>query len=142
MQVECPKGSGDMMNLANVADEIQHRVLNLFARNREGRRPCNGGSDKLDFDPHFRDHVLFHEVNIISKGPVRAAESRPCGQFFHADTGKGLGASHQTGWTGLCAIMIWQTGQSARLPRTPRTPRSAAEHCAHILVVIIEVLSE
>lgn len=49
-------------------------------------------------------------------------------KFFHADTGKGLGASHQTGWTGLVAWMIFQTGSSARLPRTPRTPRSAAEH--------------
>jgi hypothetical protein len=49
-------------------------------------------------------------------------------QFFHADTGKGLGASHQTGWTGLVAWMIFQTGSTARLPRTPRTPRSSADH--------------
>ncbi|KAG0149382.1 hypothetical protein CROQUDRAFT_330424 [Cronartium quercuum f. sp. fusiforme G11] len=109
LKVECPKGSGDMMNLAQVADEIQHRIIHLFARDGEGRRACNGGMDRLDKDPFFRDHVFFHE-------------------FFHADTGRGLGASHQTGWTGLVAWMIFQTGSSARLPRTPRTPRSAAEH--------------
>lgn len=109
LQIECPKGSGDMMNLAAVSDEIQHRIIHLFARDPEGRRAYNGGIDRLDKDPFFRDHILFHE-------------------FFHADTGKGLGASHQTGWTGLVAWMIFQTGSSARLPRTPRTPRSAADH--------------
>lgn len=109
LMVECPKGSGDMMNLAAVADEIQHRIIHIFARDPEGRRACNGGLDRLDKDPFFRDHVFFHE-------------------FFHADNGKGLGASHQTGWTGLVAWMIFQTGSSARLPRTPRTPRSSAAH--------------
>jgi hypothetical protein len=97
------------MNLATVADELQHRVIHLFARDHEGNRAINGGSEKMNKDPHFRDYVQFHE-------------------FFHADNGKGLGASHQTGWTGLVAYMIWQTGSSARLPRTPRTPRSAAAH--------------
>lgn len=71
---------------AQVAEEIQHRVINLFARDHEGNRACNGGSEVLNKDPHFRDYVPFHE-------------------FFHADTGKGLGASHQTGWTG-CACML------------------------------------
>merc|ERR1711939_917038 len=78
---------GDQMTLANVADEIQHRIIHIFAR----------------------DHVLFHE-------------------FFHADNGKGLGASHQCGWTGLVAWFIWQSGHSARMPRTPRTPRTTAMH--------------
>jgi len=109
LKVECPKGSGDMLNLAAVADEIQHRIIHIFARDAEGRRACNGGLDRLDKDPFFRNHVFFHE-------------------FFHADNGKGLGASHQTGWTGLVAWMIFQTGSSARLPRTPRTPRSSADH--------------
>ncbi|POW01560.1 hypothetical protein PSHT_12468 [Puccinia striiformis] len=109
LKVECPKGSGDMLNLAAVADEIQHRIIHIFARDAEGRRACNGGLDRLDKDPFFRNHVFFHE-------------------FFHADTGKGLGASHQTGWTGLVAWMIFQTGSTARLPRTPRTPRSSADH--------------
>ncbi|GAA6061301.1 hypothetical protein JCM10212_005415 [Sporobolomyces blumeae] len=73
----------------------------------KGIRACNGGSELLNKDPHFRDFVPFHE-------------------FFHADSGKGLGALHQTGWTGLVAFFIWSVGSTARLPRTPRTPRSAA----------------
>ena len=108
-KVECPTGSGDMMTLANVADEIQHRIIHIFARDQQGERACNGGSEKMNKDPHFRDHVLFHE-------------------FFHADNGKGLGASHQCGWTGLVAWFIWQSGHSARAPRTPRTPRTTAMH--------------
>ncbi|GAA5972004.1 hypothetical protein JCM11641_002452 [Rhodosporidiobolus odoratus] len=107
-KIECPKGSGDEMNLAQVAEEIQHRIINLFARDHEGNRACNGGSEVLNKDPHFRDYVPMHE-------------------FFHADSGKGLGASHQTGWTGLVGFMIWSVGSTARLPRTPRTPRSVAE---------------
>ncbi|CAH7685610.1 Six-hairpin glycosidase-like protein [Phakopsora pachyrhizi] len=107
--VECPKGSGEMMNLAAVADEIQHRIIHLFAKDPDGRRACNGGIDILDKDPFFKDNVFFHE-------------------FFHADSGQGLGASHQTGWTGLVAWMIFQSGSTARLPRTPRTPRSSADH--------------
>ncbi|GAA5950078.1 hypothetical protein JCM10213_007761, partial [Rhodosporidiobolus nylandii] len=87
-KIECPTGSGDYMHLAQVAEDIQHRVINLFARDHEGVRACNGGSELLNKDPHFRDYVPFHE-------------------FFHADSGKGLGASHQTGWTGLVAYFIW-----------------------------------
>ncbi|TNY18440.1 hypothetical protein DMC30DRAFT_418854, partial [Rhodotorula diobovata] len=74
-----------------------------------GNRACNGGSELLNKDPHFRDYVPFHE-------------------FFNCETGKGLGASHQTGWTGLVAYFIWSVGSTARLPRTPRTPRSVAAH--------------
>lgn len=108
-KIECPTGSGDFMTLANVADEIQHRIIHIFARDHEGVRAYNGGSEKLNKDPHFRDHLQFHE-------------------FFHADNGRGLGASHQTGWTGLVAWFIWQSGHSARMPRTPRTPRTTAMH--------------
>ncbi|GAB1524042.1 hypothetical protein RhiTH_007194 [Rhizoctonia solani] len=109
LQVECPTGSGDYMDLAKVADEIQHRLIHIFGRDMEGRRATNGGDEKLDRDPHFRDYVLFHE-------------------FFHGDDGRGLGASHQTGWTGLVAFSIMQSGLSCRLPRTPKTPRSVARH--------------
>ena len=109
LKVECPKGSGEYMHLGHVAEEIQHRIQHLFARDDDGRRAANGGSDLLDYDPHFRDHVLFHE-------------------FFHADDGKGLGASHQLGWTGLVAKMIHDTGISCRLPMTPKTPSTAAAH--------------
>lgn len=109
LKVECPKGSGEFMHLGHVAEEIQHRVQHLFAKDDDGRRAANGGSDLLDYDPHFRDHVLFHE-------------------FFHADNGKGLGACHQLGWTGLVAKMIHDTGISCRLPMTPKTPSTAAAH--------------
>ena len=98
-----------MMTLAGVADEIQHRIIHMFARDQTGERATNGGSERLNRDPNFRDYLNFYE-------------------FFHADNGKGLGASHQTGWTGFVAYFIWQTGHSARLPRTPRTPRSSAMH--------------
>lgn len=62
LQVECPTGSGDFMNLANVAEEIQHRIIHIFGRDVGGRRASNGGNQRLDFDPHFRDYVWFYEV--------------------------------------------------------------------------------
>ncbi|KAF8552505.1 hypothetical protein OG21DRAFT_1415935 [Imleria badia] len=109
LQVECPTGSGEYMNLVEVAEEIQHRIIHIFGRDAEGRRATNGGNPKLDSDPHFRDYVWFYE-------------------FFHADSGRGLGASHQTGWSGLVAYHILQSGVTCRLPRTPRTPRSVVNH--------------
>lgn len=84
------------MNLVEVAEEIQHRIIHIFGRDMDGRRSTNGGSDKLDADPNFRDYVWFHEV---CPSPLRLL--RPLImtlQFFHADDGRGLGASHQTGW--------------------------------------------
>ena len=65
VQVECPTGSGEYMNLANVAEEIQHRIIHIFGRDPEGKRAANGGSVKLDRDPHFRDYVWFYEVSGI-----------------------------------------------------------------------------
>jgi len=65
LQVECPTGSGDYMDLAKVAEEIQHRLIHIFGRDMEGRRATNGGNPKLDRDPHFRDYVLFHEVSFV-----------------------------------------------------------------------------
>ena len=62
LQVECPTGSGDFMDLAKVAEEIQHRIIHIFGRDTEGRRATNGGVNKLDRDPHFRDYVNFYEV--------------------------------------------------------------------------------
>ncbi|GAA5906520.1 uncharacterized protein JCM6883_004503 [Sporobolomyces salmoneus] len=76
-------------------------------RSKASRNTQLNENEMLNKDPFFRDFVPFHE-------------------FFHADSGKGLGASHQTGWTGLVAYFIWSVGSTARLPRTPRTPRSAA----------------
>jgi hypothetical protein len=64
LQVECPTGSGDYMNLLQVAEEIQHRIIHIFGRDIHGRRALNGGNQKLDFDPFFRDYVWFFEVRI------------------------------------------------------------------------------
>ena len=86
-RIECPTGSGRMMNLFEVAMEIARRLTRIFLRNDEGRRPVYGGTEKFQTDPHWRDHLLFYE-------------------YFHGDNGAGLGASHQTGWTGLVAKLI------------------------------------
>ena len=85
--IECPTGSGRMMNLFEVSKEISERLIRTFTRDAKGRRPVYGGSEKFQTDPHWRDYVLFYE-------------------YFHADNGAGLGASHQTGWTGLVAKLI------------------------------------
>jgi len=87
--VEFPTGSGRMLTLWQVAAELSHRLVNLFRRDADGRRAFNGSNPLLQNDPHWRDHLLFHE-------------------YFHGDTGEGLGASHQTGWTGLVAKLIDQ----------------------------------
>ncbi|PHH83110.1 hypothetical protein CDD82_3520 [Ophiocordyceps australis] len=108
-QVECPTGSGDYMHLGKVAEEIQHRLQHLFSRTDDGRRSVNAGNNLLDFDEYWKDHVWFYE-------------------FFDGDTGRGLGASHQCGWTGLIARMIHDTGVNCRLPQTPRTPSVAMAH--------------
>jgi hypothetical protein len=65
VQIECPTGSGDYMNLLGVAEEIQHRIIHIFGRDMDGRRATNGGDPKLDFDPHFRDYVWFYEVRRL-----------------------------------------------------------------------------
>jgi len=84
LQVECPTGSGRRMNLKEVAAEINARLTRLFLLDATGRRPCHGDDPHFAEDPHWRDLLLFHE-------------------YFHGDTGRGLGASHQTGWTTLAA---------------------------------------
>jgi hypothetical protein len=86
-KIECPTGSGHVMNLFGVAKEISDRLTRIFLRNARGRRPVYGGSEKFQTDPHWRDHILFYE-------------------YFHGDNGAGLGASHQTGWTGVVAKLI------------------------------------
>ncbi len=90
-KVECPTGSGRYLNLREVADELSQRLIHLFLRDNSGGRPFNGGNEVLQHDPHWRDYLLFHE-------------------FFHGDNGTGLGASHQTGWTGLVAMLLQQQG--------------------------------
>ena len=86
-KIECPTGSGKMMNLFEVAKEIADRLSRIFLRDERGRRPVYGGTQKFQSDPHWRDLILFYE-------------------FFHGDNGAGLGASHQTGWTGCVAKTI------------------------------------
>jgi hypothetical protein len=86
-KIECPTGSGKMMNLFEVSKEIADRLSRIFLRNEEGKRPVYGGTEKFQNDPNWRDHILFFE-------------------YFHGDNGAGLGANHQTGWTGLVAKTI------------------------------------
>src|SRR6201999_3799979 len=86
-KVECPTGSGRMMNLFQVAHDIADRLTRIFLRDQDGRRPVYGGTEKFQTDPHWRDHILFYE-------------------YFHGDNGAGLGASHQTGWTGLIGKLL------------------------------------
>ena len=85
--IECPTGSGRLMNLFEVAREITNRLTRIFLRDGLGRRPVFGGVEKFQSDPYWRDHLLFYE-------------------YFHGDNGAGIGASHQTGWTGLVAPLI------------------------------------
>ena len=92
LTVECPTGSGTMMTLFEVAQELSRRLASTFLRDGDGRRPVYGGTKLFQDDPHWRDLVLFHE-------------------YFHGDNGAGLGASHQTGWTGLVARLIQSLGQ-------------------------------
>jgi hypothetical protein len=82
--VECPTGSGRQMNLYQIAEEISGRLAGIFLKGKGGRRPVYGGEQKLQEDPHWRDYLQFHE-------------------YFHGDNGAGLGAAHQTGWTGFIA---------------------------------------
>src|SRR5688572_31731919 len=86
-KIECPTGSGHMMNLFEVAKEIADRLTRIFLRDGSGRRPVYGGTETFQSDPHWRDLILFYE-------------------YFHGDNGAGLGASHQTGWTGVVAKLI------------------------------------
>ena len=85
--IECPTGSGQKMTLYQVAEDLTQRLTGIFLRGRDGRRPVNGATRKLQDDPHWRDLILFYE-------------------YFHGDNGAGLGASHQTGWTGMIARLM------------------------------------
>jgi hypothetical protein len=96
--VECPTGSGVFMTLAEVADDISRRLTGIFMRGADGRRPVHGESERFQSDPHWRDLLLFYE-------------------YFHGDNGRGVGASHQTGWTGLVAKLLQQReGRAAAAP--------------------------
>ena len=104
-QIEFPTGSGTYLTIDGVARELTSRLTRLFLRDDSGRRPVLGDCEKLQTDPHFRDYIPFHE-------------------FFHGDTGQGLGASHQTGWTGLVAKLL--------LPRRQETEFAGHHHGTHL----------
>ncbi len=91
-KVECPTGSGQMMTLWEVAADLSRRLTRIFLRDSNGQRPVFGEIEKFQTDPNWSDLILFHE-------------------YFHGDTGSGVGASHQTGWTGLVAKLIQQSGE-------------------------------
>ncbi len=91
-KVDCPSGSGQQMSLWDVGAEISRSLTHIFLRDANGRRPLNGSLEIFQNDPWWRDLILFYE-------------------YFHGDTGAGLGASHQTGWTGLVAKLLEQTGE-------------------------------
>ena len=106
-KVECPTGSGRYYTIEQVANELATRLTRLFLRDEHGRRPVLGENRRLQDDPHFRDYVLFHE-------------------YFHGDTGRGVGASHQTGWTGLVAKLL-----------QPRRSETASERDAEAAAEVI-----
>ncbi len=93
--VEAPTGSGRLQTLRAIAQELSRRLIALSARGTSGRRAVYGDSRIEQEDPHFRDHILFYE-------------------YYHGDTGRGVGASHQTGWSGLVALLIQQVTEPER----------------------------
>jgi hypothetical protein len=96
--IEYPTGSGTELSLSACADDLRRRLISLFVPDDEGRRPCHGGVERLQRDPRWRDNITFNE-------------------YFHGDNGAGLGATHQTGWTGLVADLICRTNNPAPPPR-------------------------
>jgi hypothetical protein len=92
VMVEFPTGSGQMMSLWDIAGELSRRLTRIFLRDAGGKRPVFGGTEKFQTDPHWRDLILFNE-------------------YFHGDNGAGIGAGHQTGWTGLVAKLLQQSGE-------------------------------
>ena len=113
-RVECPTGSGQMMTLWEVEQEISRRLSRIFLRDANGRRPVFGGVELFQADPLWHDLIPFHE-------------------YFHGDTGAGIGASHQTGWTALVAKLLIQSGEHDESDRRvsrktqQRAPRRARQ---------------
>jgi hypothetical protein len=109
-KVECPTGSGRFRTLYQVAEELSQRLASIFLKDPHGRRPVYGGTKEFQEDPHWRDLILFYE-------------------YFHGDNGAGLGASHQTGWTGIIARMLHLFGTT-----TPEQVRESGK-----LAAVLEV---
>jgi hypothetical protein len=104
LRAECPVGSGQWMNLAQVARHLAARLTGIFRADAQGRRACHGPDARFATDPHWRDLLLFYE-------------------YFHGDSGRGLGASHQTGWTALVTRLL----EDASKPAAPAEPEPAVE---------------
>jgi hypothetical protein len=110
-KVECPTGSGHFKTIAEVVDELARRLSRLFLKGDDGQRPVLKYHSKLATDPHFKDYVLFHE-------------------YFHGDNGRGVGASHQTGWTGLVAKLL-QPRKVSTTHTTAKPGKSTAKQPLH-----------
>jgi len=110
-KIECPTGSGVFMTLNEVADEISKRLLTLFLVDKNGKRPFLGDNNKMQTDPNFKNYILFYE-------------------YFHGDSGRGIGASHQTGWTGLIAKLLQpkREEESIEIPVPEQPQQPQAEH--------------
>ncbi|HEX5575597.1 MAG TPA: hypothetical protein VFX42_06955, partial [Gemmatimonadales bacterium] len=104
LKVECPRGSGRMLDLLEVARELATRLSRIFLADETGRRPCHGTDQRFATDPHWKELVLFHE-------------------YFHGDTGRGVGASHQTGWTALVLRCIEALSRTS----APESPTAEAK---------------
>jgi hypothetical protein len=107
LKVEVPYGSGKMMNLTEAASELTRRLVSIFVPGEDGHRPCHGGESRYAQDPHWRDLIVFNE-------------------YFHGDTGRGCGASHQTGWTALVVRLLQKFG-SGRAIDTSATAATAGK---------------
>jgi hypothetical protein len=107
-KVEFPTGSGNMKTLWQVAGDLSRRMTNIFLRDKNGRRPVFGNLERFQTDPHWRDLILFHE-------------------YFHGDSGSGVGASHQTGWTGVVTKLMQQSGEFRHVKKPSQRPPLAGE---------------
>jgi hypothetical protein len=107
LTVECPTGSGVRTTLAEVADEVSRRLTRIFERDADGKRPVYGADARFQHDPHWRDNILFYE-------------------YFHGDIGAGIGAAHQTGWTGLAAVLLEAHAAPPSAPERSATASRAA----------------
>jgi hypothetical protein len=107
-KIECPARSGKFVTINEAAEEVSRRLTRLFLKGNDGQRPVLKSHAKLASDPHFKDYVLFHE-------------------YFHGDTGRGVGASHQTGWTGLIAKLLMPRKESKQTDDTTFHAHAAKE---------------
>jgi hypothetical protein len=109
LTVEVPKGSGRRLNLKQAAAELASRLSKVFLPDAEGRRPCHGVDPRYVHDPHFKDLILFHE-------------------YFHGETGQGLGASHQTGWTALAVRCLEKSAKPKKHKDANHKPKNKPGH--------------